>query len=384
VNFPEENPNPSHANDPRRAELVAAAEALVAWIHARRATWPDQPDAALESEFGPLVSRPAAVPPPLVTRLPQIAAPPASPAMAESATTPGGEDGQAARGSGIRLQFPTGAVRAAAAAPLALARSVAAHLGQRPRLVASAAGAMIVLAAGWYTRPDLPALVNRLRVAAPQRQASGEKPAIPAATGQLIVRSDPPGAQVIVDGEPQGVTPLTVEGLGVGRHNVMIESDQGSVRRTVAVTADRPTVVSESIYAGFVKVFAPFEVRISDGSRAIQLDDQGQALLPSGSYQLQLENTALGYRETRTVEIRPGQTTTLSLVPTPSRLTVTSTVPAVVLIDGEQAGLTPLTDHPISLGTRDIVLRTATGEERRFTRRVTVVPLQLHVDFTRP
>ena len=43
-------------------------------------------------------------------------------------------------------------------------------------------------------------------------------------------------------------------------------------------------------------------------------------------------------------------------------------MPATVLIDGGQAGETPLTDHPLALGTRDIVVRSAAGEERKYTR----------------
>ena len=84
------------------------------------------------------------------------------------------------------------------------------------------------------------------------------------------------------------------------------------------------------------------------------------------------------------VKIEPGKTTSLSLVPPPSTLTVTSTTPAVVLIDGNQVGETPLTDHPVALGTRDIVVRSAAGQERKYTRRVTVTPIRIEVDFSRP
>ena len=141
----------------------------------------------------------------------------------------------------------------------------------------------------------------------------------------------------------------------------MLQTDQGSVRRTVAVTADQAALVSESIYAGWLKLFAPFELQIAEGTRAFRLDEQNQVLLPPGPHELRFENRALGYSETRRVEIEPGKTTSLSLVPPPSTLTVTSTTPAIVLIDGDQAGETPLTDHPVALGTRDIVVRSAAG-----------------------
>ena len=98
-----------------------------------------------------------------------------------------------------------------------------------------------------------------------------------------MVRSDPSGARVSVDGKTLGVTPLDVDDLSPGRHTVLIEAEQGSVRRTISINADRPTLVSESIYAGFLKVFAPFELRITSGDRTLRLDDRSQVMLPPGS-----------------------------------------------------------------------------------------------------
>jgi hypothetical protein len=43
-----------------------------------------------------------------------------------------------------------------------------------------------------------------------------------------------------------------------------------------------------------------------------------------------------------------------------------------------------LTSQPIALGTRDIVVTSAEGGERRFTKKVTVAPLQIDVDFSKP
>ena len=204
-------------------------------------------------------------------------------------------------------------------------------------------------------------------------------------TGRLMVRSDPNGARVLVDGRERGVTPLTLDDVTLGSHAVVIQTDQGSVRRTVAVTADRAALVSESIYQGWLKLFAPFEVQIAEGTRALRVDEQSQIMLSAGPHELRLENRALGYSETRRVDIEPGKVTSLSLVPSPSLLTVTSSTPALVWIDGVQAGETPLIDHPVALGTRDIVVRNAAGEERKYTRRVTATPpVRIDVDFSRP
>jgi hypothetical protein len=203
-------------------------------------------------------------------------------------------------------------------------------------------------------------------------------------TGRLQVDSEPAGARVIVDGRARGVTPVTVDGLTAGSHEVVLQSDDGSVRQSVDITADRTAEISEAIYAGWVQVSSTIELTITEGTRALHLDDRNQVLLPPGTHELRFESRALGYHETRRVEVKPGATTAISIVPAGSTLTVTSTLPAEVFVDGERVGETPLTGRPLSLGTRDIVVKSASGPERRFTITVTATPVRLDVDFAAP
>jgi hypothetical protein len=283
--------------------------------------------------------------------------------------------------------------------PMAAVQSLLASLVRGAAGIAPGAGAMklmavvaVVAVTGWVARPYVGSaktwvteLMEKATSAKPEPvAASPARPAGPRRTGQLIAQSEPAGATVLVDGKARGVTPLTLDDMSFGSHTVVIQSDKGSVRRTVKIAADRDAVVSESIFAGWLSVFAPFDVRISEGGRAIQLDESGKVLLPPGPHDLRFENGDLGYRETRHVEVQPGQTTSLSLVTSPSTLTVTASAPAVVVIDGQPVGETPLTNHPIALGTRDIVVKGADGSERRFTRRVTVAPVRIDVDFSKP
>jgi hypothetical protein len=203
-------------------------------------------------------------------------------------------------------------------------------------------------------------------------------------TGRLQVNSDPAGARVLIDGKQRGFTPLLLDDLTVGPHAVVLETVKGSVRRTVTVADGRTAQISESIYSGWVHVSAPIEVTVSEGGRALRLDDRNLILLSPGPHDLQVDNGPLGYRDTQRVDVKPGETTRISIVPPPSKLTVTSTLPAEVLIDGERVGETPLTDHPVALGTRDIVVRNAPGTERLVTITVTVKPVQVDIDFAKP
>jgi hypothetical protein len=69
-------------------------------------------------------------------------------------------------------------------------------------------------------------------------------------------------------------------------------------------------------------------------------------------------------------------------VPPQSTLTLRTSAPADVLIDGVSVGETPLTDHVIQLGTRDILLKSAAGF-RRLSIVVTVKPVVLNIDLSR-
>ena len=133
--------------------------------------------------------------------------------------------------------------------------------------------------------------------------------------------------------------------------------------------------------SGWVAVFAPFEITISEGDRGVPLDDRGRAMLTPGRHRLRFQNRDFGYDETRTVQVRPADTTTINLTPE-TTLSVTSNEPAEVLIDGTRAGETPF-EGRVSLGTHAVTVRTA-GAERQLTVAATSKPVQLEVDFSKP
>jgi hypothetical protein len=261
------------------------------------------------------------------------------------------------------------------------ARSVGQPLGVWPRRIGIAA-AVLVCAAGasWKAREYYVQRANKLRAA---RAAAAVAPAGPH-LGRLQIESNPQGATIIVDGTAHGITPSTIEGVSVGSHVVELKGDGGSVRRTVAVAADQTVQLSEAIFAGWAHVSSPIELTISEGGRALSPDDKSQVMLPAGPHELQFENRDLHYRAFRRVDIKPGGVAPISVVPPASAISVTATSEAEVLIDGERAGTTPLTDHPVSIGTRDILVRLPSGAERRLTVTVTTTPAHVDVDFASP
>jgi len=106
-------------------------------------------------------------------------------------------------------------------------------------------------------------------------------------------------------------------------------------------------------------------------------------MLPPGPHQVRVVNKALAYDAVHQVELKPGEATNLTITPAPSSLTLTSSEPVAVWLDGERIGETPLNGVPVRIGTHDLLVRRAAGGERKLTIIVTANPFALHIDFTR-
>jgi hypothetical protein len=131
--------------------------------------------------------------------------------------------------------------------------------------------------------------------------------------------------------------------------------------------------------SGWIAVFAPFEVTVSEANGAISLDDRNRAMLPPGRHRLRFQNTAMGYEETRTVTVRSTDTTTINLNPQTS-IAVNASQPAQVIIDGQPAGETPFKGQ-LTLGAHTVVVKGAAGE-RQIAVDATSKPVQIDVDFS--
>lgn len=206
--------------------------------------------------------------------------------------------------------------------------------------------------------------------------------AAPRTTGKLRVESDPSGAAVMVDGRPRGVTPLHVDDLTVGRHEVDVTMNGNTVRDTVEVKSGKTATLRTSIYQGWLALFSPIDLKLAVDGKPVALDDQQRVMLPSGSHQLTLQNRALGYEHTQTIEITPGGTTPVSVELPRTTLSITTSSPAEVWVDGERIGESPITDHPVDIGTRSVLARSTEHGERHVTVTATVGPARVSIDFT--
>jgi PKD repeat protein len=89
------------------------------------------------------------------------------------------------------------------------------------------------------------AAVNANLVVAPEPDTS---------TGSLSVKTDPPGAQISIDGDVKGVSPATIPGLSAGTHTLLLKlEDYQDLKTTVNITAGQ----TQEYSTGLKKAFKP-------------------------------------------------------------------------------------------------------------------------------
>ena len=208
-------------------------------------------------------------------------------------------------------------------------------------------------------------------------------------TGQLRVQSQPAGARVQVDGVPAGNAPITVHDLLPGTHEVVLQSATGSVTQTVQVPAGGVASMTAPIGAeanggpvsGWATVKSPVSVEVREGGKLLGTSDADRLMLATGRHELELANSVLGYRASRSVQVAAGKTIEI-VVTLPNGIVNLNASPwAEVLIDGERVGDTPIGNLEVPIGPHEVVFRNPQLGEKRHAISVTLAaPVRLSVD----
>jgi len=193
----------------------------------------------------------------------------------------------------------------------------------------------------------------------------------PADAGSLTVSSSPDGAEVWLDGDVQGRAPITLDGVSAGAHTVLVRGRTGSVRRAVRVQPGGTAEVAINIYSGWLVVFAPIGLDVLEHGRSIGTSETGRIRLSPGEHQLEIVNERIGFRESRTPEITPGDTVAINVELPPALLEISAPPDTEVLIDGQLIAKTPTEPVPVAVGTREVTLRHPTLGEQRQTVTIT-------------
>jgi hypothetical protein len=214
------------------------------------------------------------------------------------------------------------------------------------------------------------------------------------ATAKAPVTIESPGSDdvVMADGRQAGVTPLVlnvgssthlIRGLGRGGARpagpaaaagagVRAKSDQrapASASADARTTGREPAIALASLRerSGGLRLSSPIEIHVIEGERLLGSSAAGPIVTTAGVHNLELVNSALGYRSRQTVEIRAGQIVPLTVRPPDGRLSINALPWAQVWIDGNPVGETPLANLSVPVGEHEITFRHPQFGERRET-----------------
>ena len=195
----------------------------------------------------------------------------------------------------------------------------------------------------------------------------------------VVIESPVPGDTVMVDGRPAGTTPLQLTVSSSTRairlvHAPAPEPPIGSTLTAAVVPAGGDARALAAIEeagtrqrSGGVRVSSPIELKVLEGERVLGSTADGPIVTSAGTHQLDLLNTALGYRVRQTVTIRAGVLTPLTITPPAGRLSINADPWAQVLIDDRPIGDTPVANVSVSLGEHEVIFRHPQLGERRET-----------------
>ena len=209
-------------------------------------------------------------------------------------------------------------------------------------------------------------------------------------TGMLVVHSQPAGANVTVDGVARGVTPLTVEGLASGDHEVILQGATGTSRHTVKVLAGTTASLvapatpaapaTDGPVSGWISVNAPFLIEIREDGNLIGTTETDRLMLAAGRHVLEFANQTVGYRQSRTVQVVPGKVAALTIELPQGTVNLNASPWAEVWLDGRRIGETPIGNLAVPIGPHEIVFRHPEfGEKKHAVSVTTAAPVRLSV-----
>ncbi len=197
-----------------------------------------------------------------------------------------------------------------------------------------------------------------------------EMPAPPAPaieSGSLRILTEPAKLPVLIDGVERGLSPLTVDQIQSGDHEVSVRSPGGALHRTVTVRP-RETVslivssaiapIDKSIVsAGWLSVGSPVPLQLLENGKVIGSTESDRVMLPAGEHTLTLANASLGFHQERTVHVNAGKTTTTSVELPNGTISLNATPWAEVFVDGERVGETPIGNLSRPIGRHEVIFR---------------------------
>jgi hypothetical protein len=215
-----------------------------------------------------------------------------------------------------------------------------------------------------------------------------EMPKAAAGTGDLQVRTDPPGARVVVDGQTRGTSPVTVKDLAPGSHVVVLSNELGSVNEDVTIqpggTASLVVPMKTpqgAPVSGWISITAPAELQIFENDRLLGTSRTERIMVAAGRHDFEVTNEALGFRTTQSIQVTPGQVARIRPDWPMGTIAINAAPWANVTLDGKDLGETPVGNTSVPIGTHEVIFRHPQLGEQRINATVTAnTPARLSVD----
>jgi hypothetical protein len=201
------------------------------------------------------------------------------------------------------------------------------------------------------------------------------RPTAAVAKGTVMIESAQPGIEVLVDGQPVGATPYVMD-VGPGVRSIRVTSADSRIAGALLagpITTVRPKPDPKSTIPlppesslGGVRVASAIDLQVFEDGRLIGTS-AGALAVPAGRHNLDVVNEKFGFRSRQTVDVRPGQTATLTVALPNGRISINAVPWAEVWIGGTLIGDTPIANHSLPVGEHEIVFRHPQLGERRQT-----------------
>jgi hypothetical protein len=219
------------------------------------------------------------------------------------------------------------------------------------------------------------------------------------ALGRVSIQSTPPGATILLDGQPRGVTPIELPDVAAGEHELVLDYNGQRVRQTLTVAAGATTAVALPIEStavemagmmpaavpttGTVLVQAPFEMEVFENGRRLGVSGTRLTLSP-GSHLLEIVSDTLAFKTEARVEVVAGRNSRLPVVLPKGTVHLNAAPWAEVWVDGAKVGETPIGNLSLPIGPHEIVFKhPELGEQLHAATVTAAAPLRLSVDMTR-
>lgn len=209
-------------------------------------------------------------------------------------------------------------------------------------------------------------------------------------TGGLRIQTEPAQLTVLVDGTPRGVSPVEIDSLAPGNHEISVRTAAGTVRRSVSLKPGETLSVLLSspapsagtpAAAGWLTVSSPIALLLREAGRVIGTSETERLMLPAGDHDIEFSNEALGFAVRKTMHVAAGKMTATKIDLPNGVLSINAQPWAEVWVDGERVGETPIGNLPRRIGSHEVVLRHPELGERRQTVVIVVdKPTRIGVD----